>query len=725
VDEQRSFDLGALLKPSSIAVVGASERLGPGRQVIENLQQLGYQGDIYPVNPNHDTVLGFPCYRSLKALHDSGHSVDMAAILLGRESIIPVLEEAAEIGVRAAWAFASGFAEADALGEGLQRKLETLCRRKGIAFCGPNCVGYLNPTERVGTYSAPVSPTLRSGCVGAVAQSGSVCLALANSGRGIGYSLLVSSGNEAVVDSTDYIDYMLDDPQTTVVLAFIEQFRRPQRLLKVAKRAWELGKPLIVLKVGRSKMAQQATIAHTGALAGTDAIYDAVFRKYGIIRVDSLDEMLETAAMFSHLTKKLPRGNNVGMITVSGGEIGLIGDLAEGLNLEFPPWSAAGKRVMQDALPQYSGVSNPLDAWGSGNIDETYPPCIKAAVEEEQIDIIVISQDAPPGIAPLQVSQYAVVADAAVEAAKGTRKPIVAINNLAGGLHPSLRQRFEDGGIPFLQGTQEGLQAISHLVRYVEWRKQGLFKSFQPTAHKEIPRLQEGEKALTEYESKRILAEYGLTYPREILCSTVEEALTAAQEIGYPVVVKAISSGILHKTEAGVVRLNVSDAAELERAYHAVLDNATRYAPEGSVDGVLVQQMMSDAVAEIIVGVMVDPGFGPAVVFGLGGKFVELLKDRVLGIPPFTEEEVEELISTTKARRLLRGFRNSPPGDTQALVQAIIQVGNFALDWKDRIRAVDINPLLVLPRGKGVVAVDALIEMGSVGCKKREVKISR
>jgi len=317
VDEQHSFDLSALLKPSSVAVVGASERLGPGRQVIENLQQLGYCGEIYPVNPKYDSVLGLSCYHSLTVLHASGHPVDMVAILLGRESIIPVLEEAAEIGVRAAWAFASGFAEADALGEGLQCELETLCRENGIAFCGPNCVGYINPIENTAAYSAPMSLTLHAGNIGGVAQSGSICLALANSGRGVGYSLLVSSGNEAVVDSTDYIDYMLDDPQTTVILAFIEQFRRPQRLLKVAKRARELGKPLIVLKVGRSKMAQQATIAHTGALAGTDAIYDAVFRKYGIIRVDSLDEMIETAAIFSQLGGKLPRGNNVGMITVA------------------------------------------------------------------------------------------------------------------------------------------------------------------------------------------------------------------------------------------------------------------------------------------------------------------------------------------------------------------------------------------------------------------------
>ena len=245
--EWQAFDLKALLKPDSIAVVGASEKPGPGRQVIENLQQLGYRGEIYPVNPKYDSVLGFPCYHSLTAVYESSHRVDMVAILLGRERILSVVEEAAKIGTRAAWAFASGFAEADAFGKELQSKLEKLCRKSGIAFCGPNCVGYINPTESVATYSAPISPTLQAGNIGAVVQSGSVCLALANSNRGLGYSLLVSSGNEAVIDSTDYIDYMLDDPKTAVIVAFIEQFRRPQRLLEVARRARELGKPLIVL----------------------------------------------------------------------------------------------------------------------------------------------------------------------------------------------------------------------------------------------------------------------------------------------------------------------------------------------------------------------------------------------------------------------------------------------------------------------------------------------
>jgi len=450
------FDLRALFTPDSIAVVGASERPGTGRQVVENLVQLGYTGQIYPVNPRYEKVLGFPCYPSLSDLVRERKKVDAVAILVGRDKVLPIIEEAANAGVRAAWVFASGFAEAGPEGKALQSKLAKLCHEARIALCGPNCVGFLNPSAKVALYSAPISPSLKSGRVGAVLQSGSVCLALANSGRGLGYSLLVSSGNEAVLDSTDYMAYLVDDTQTDVILAFIEEFRHPDKLISVAERAREKGKPIVVLKVGRSKIAQRAAIAHTGALVGSDAVHDAVFKKYGVIRVDDLDEMLETAELLVKLKHNLPKGNRVGVITLSGGEIGLIADLAEGLELEFPEWSSRTEKAIQAVLPPFSTISNPLDAWGTGKIDETYPPCMEAAARDEEIDLLVISQDAPAGLAPAQVEQYTVVAKAAAQVTKKTGKPVVAISNISGELHPDLRQAFEQGGVPLLRGDSRG-----------------------------------------------------------------------------------------------------------------------------------------------------------------------------------------------------------------------------------------------------------------------------
>jgi len=696
------MDLTYLLAPKSIAVVGASERSGPGKHVLDNLDQMGYGGEVFPVNPKYRQVGARRCYESLIDIGREGKPVDMVAIVLGRDRIIPVLEEAAAIGVKAAWAFASGFAEAGKNGKMLQVKLEGFCRDNQIAFCGPNCVGFLNPAERASAYSAPVSPSLRAGNIGAVVQSGSVCLALANSNRGLGYSLLVSSGNEAVLDSTDYMSYMVEDENTEVVLAFIEQFRRPDRLREVARRAQQLNKPIVVLKVGRSQMAKQAAITHTGAMTGVDAVYDAVFKKYGIIRVNSLDEMLETAAALSAMRCNLPVGNKIGMITVSGGEIGLVGDLTEDLDVEFPDWSPDSVRLFKQALPGYSRISNPLDAWGSGKVEQTYPPTIAAAAADKGIDVVVISQDCPMEMARAQVDQYKSVANAAADIAKASDKPIVAISNLSGGLHPELRHIFEDGGVTLLQGTQEGLRAVSNVINYGRFSRT---VDYTKVEKKEIFReafLGHDKKLLLENEAKEFLSKYGIPCVKEVMCHSVEEVIDAFRKIGKPVAVKVISPELPHKTDADIVRLSICHEADLRLAYHQVMRNARRCVPEATITGVLVQKMITDAVAEVIVGISRDVDFGPIVLFGLG---------RSLGIPPLSREEAIEMVRLTKANRLLRGFRGSPVGDEESLVKVIGHLSEVALDWEDKIQALDINPLLVLPAGQGAVAVDALIQL--------------
>lgn len=701
--------LQSLLEPSSIAVVGASNRPGPGRQVIENLDQLGYSGTIIPINPKYDRICDRRCYSSLSEAHNAGHAMDVVAVLLGRDRIISVLEEAGSLGVQGAWAFASGFSEAGEDGATLQATLADVCRRHGIAFCGPNCVGFVNVVSGSAAFSAPVSPSLRAGNVSVVGQSGSICLALVNSARGIGFRFLVSSGNEAVIDSTDYIDYFLEDDRTEVVLAFIEQFRCPDRFVEVAKKAHKLGKPLVVLKVGCSVMAQRATIVHTGALAGSDDVYDAVFRKYGVIRVGDLDEMLETADAFSQVGRNLPAGPRVGMLTVSGGEISLIADLAEDLGFEFPEWSDRARTAFADVLPPYADIANPLDAWGSGRVEETYVRCVDAAVDED-VDIVVISQDAPTGLAPSQIDQYMAVADAAATASKRSGKPVVAVSHLSGGLDETLRGGFAAGCVPLLQGSREGLLAVHHLIEH------GRSMGEQNVVREETGRRRGGEwlgtgcGTLGEVRSKLLFREYGIPCVDEELCRTLDEAAVAASRFGYPVALKAISPDLPHKTDAGVVALDICDENALRDAYSSLLDRARRHADPEKIEGILVQRMVAGAVAEALVGVVRDDTFGPVVVFGLGGVFVELLRDRAIGIPPLSSSEAQTMISKTKAARLLGGFRGSKSGDVEALANAIVCMGRIAEDWKDRITAIDINPLLVLPEGQGVIAVDGLIE---------------
>jgi acyl-CoA synthetase (NDP forming) len=462
-------DLNPLLKPKSIAVVGASEKFGAGSLVIDNLRTLGFQGEIIPINPRYKELFGCPCYPSLSAVPPRVQ-IDCVAILLGYQQVNPVLEEAGRKRIHGAWAFASGFAETGPEGARLQEELKRICAANEIHFCGPNCVGYANLQDQVGAYSAPISPTLRKGGVSAVAQSGSVILALANSNRGIGFNYLISSGNEAVVDLTDYLEYLLEDKRTEVIITFIETIRRPEAFIKSCNRAAEIGKPIIAVKVGKSEIARQVALSHTGALTGADGVQDALFKKLGVIRVDDLDQLLETAEAFARCRKRLPKGNGVGAIAVSGGEIGLISDLAEGLSFRFAPLSSKAKEELRKRLPSFTAIGNPLDGWGSGDLVETYPACLEVLANEDDVDLIVVSQDSPPGMAQKQVNQYADVARAAVRAAD-SGKPVVAISHVSGGLDSTIRGILEQGSIPFLQGTREGLLAIHHLIEYARFQK--------------------------------------------------------------------------------------------------------------------------------------------------------------------------------------------------------------------------------------------------------------
>ncbi|MEG1548108.1 MAG: acetate--CoA ligase family protein [Clostridia bacterium] len=704
-------DFQPLFRPNSIAVVGASENAGPGLQVLENLEQLGYTGKIFPVNPKYDTIKGMRCYPSLSAIGEAGEKVDMLAILLGHNHVLPLIEEAASIGVKAAWAFASGFGESGEAGREAEARLKSLCAQNGISFLGPNCVGFLNPSVGVGTYSAPAPVEIKRGHIGMVAQSGYLSIAMANSARGLGYSLIASTGNESVVDSTDCMAYMLEDPETDVIMAFIEQFRHPDKLRAVAARALELGKPIILIKVGRSAMAQRATCAHTGALAGSDAVQDALYKKLGIIRVDSPDEMFETAELFACMKDRLPSGNGIFAITLSGGVISLMADLGEGLNLRFPEWSKQGAQKVNDLLMPYSSANNPLDAWGSGKIADTYEPCVLAAADESESGIVLIVQDVPPGMAPRQVDQYAIVARAAVAAAKKTSKPIAMLCNTSTCFHPDILAILREGNVPLLQGTSEGLKAVDHFIEYAQVKRTAVaddyIKGTFPQVHGG------GNKGLTEYESKKALAAYGIPCTKEILCADIESCINAAGQIGYPVVLKVMSPAILHKTEAGIIAVGLKDADAIRKAYDPLMQKAKAFAPGAPIDGMLVQQMAGTPVAEIIIGITRDPGFGPAVVFGSGGILVEILKDSALGIPPFTKAEALSMIQSTKGYRLLTGFRGRAKADIDALADVLVRVSHLAADGADKVEALDINPLLVYPEGQGVLAVDALLELRS------------
>lgn len=705
-------DLDPLLSPKSIAVVGASKKESPGRQVIKNLEQLGFSGEVYPVNPKYDEVMGRRCFSSLEEI---GTDIDLVAIMLGNEMVLPTLKEAAEQGVRAAWAFASGFAESGEEGAKLQKKIVGLCRENNILFHGPNCVGYVNLRDGVGGFSAPLSPGVNKGNVGAVMQSGSLSMAVANGAVDLGFSYIVSSGNESQLNSSDYISYMINDSFTYVVIAFIEEFRNTEKLREVASEAERENVPIIVLKVGQSDIAKEATQAHTAAIAGSDEAYEAFFEKRGIIRVSDLDEMFQTAKLFSMNKNKSPEGEGVGVLTLSGGEVSLIGDACKSMDLDFPDWSEGTYGQLEENLPDFIDPKNPLDAWGTGVLEETYPVCMDAVSTDPNVDVIVGSLNASGELADRQVEQFEIAADSLVEAAEQVDKPVVAVSNVSANFDEGIRKKLEEGGVPFLRGTKEGFSAVEMFVNY------GEFSRRKPTTgpDEEILGPEETEKlkerfyepnsSLSEHRGKQLLDSYGISMIDEELVDDKEGAIQAAERLGYPVVMKVLSDDIRHKTDAGTVSLDI-DEDEVADTYEKLLADARGYNPGAEVEGVLVQEMVTEKSYEVILGLSEDPDFGPLITFGLGGIFVELLEDVAFRLPPISSDSARRMIEETKGSRLLKGFRGEPAGDIDALVDAIVRFGKLASDWEGKISALDVNPLLVLSEGNGVVAVDSLVD---------------
>ena len=723
------WPLPEFMAPRGIAVVGASPQAGAGSIVLRNLERLGYAGRVYPVNPKYGELFGHTCYPSLSAI-PAGEPVDAAAILLGSGRLVPVLEEAADRGVRGAWAFASGFAETGATGEALQREVGDVCRRRRLMFCGPNCVGFANLVDRVAMYSAPLPRSFRTGRIGVIAQSGAVLLALGNSNRRAGFSRLISSGNEAVLDLSDYLDYLVDDEATRVIALFVESLRKPAAFGAACARAAQAGKAVIALKVGRSELAQKVAATHTGAMAGSDAVLDAAFRRWGVIRVHTMDELLETAVLFEALGHTPPASTRIGLCTVSGGEMGMLADLAEDHGLRFPPLSAAGQAKLASLLPAYTPVANPLDAWGSGDLREAYPASLNTLAAEPAVDAVVVSQDMPGNMTDEQVAQFADVARAAVAARATTGKPVMVLSNISGGLDPDLHSLLEAGGVPVLQGSATGLGALRHLA---DWGARQAHAGpagaagaatavaattvaetgFAPLPDDLRVALQAASGLAPYPLAARLLAHYGLPLVNERLVADLDGAVAAAAELGFPVALKALVAGVAHKTETGLVALGLHDAASLREAGQRVLANVARHHAGLPLEGLLVQRMAGAGAVETLVGVQHDAAFGPVVVAGLGGVLVEVLRDTALELAPLGEATALGMLASLKGARLLGAFRGRGPADVAALAAVLVKVGQMAHALGPKLVSLDLNPVLVLPEGQGVCLVDVVMELAA------------
>src|SRR5262245_35252301 len=685
------MSVARLLRPSSIAIVGASEQVGPGLNAWLTLQRLGYPGTVHLVTPSRPELFGRRTYPTLDAI---GEPVDLVFIAVPQAAVVETVRAAAERGAGGAAILSSGFGEAGADGVRAQAELASIARAHDLAVCGPNCLGFVNFAGRAAAWGTTIPDDAARGRVAAVVQSGSIGIALLNAGRDIGLSYLITSGNEAATTAAEYIEYLVDDSDVGVLIGFFEQLREPRRFVAAARRAAALGKPVIVVKSGRSERGREAVMAHTGAIAGSDEVCDAAFRAAGVIRVGSLDELVEMAALCSGIAGR-PKSRGVAVLSPSGGEIALALDIAEAAGLELPPVGAGASRL-EKLLPGFAHVTNPLDLTWAGLYDPAVArECAETLAAEPGVGMLVLLQDAPRSLATQQAERYTRLLRAVGEGAAARQMPFVVVSNLAVDFHPTFVAAAREASAPCLRGTAEGLFAVA---RYARWATAAPTDVETPSPARAAASVEarrqwdsrSAGRAPVEHEARAIVAPYGIEGPRERFVRDAEAAAAAARELGYPVALKAMVAGVVHKTEHGLVRVGIRSDEEMRTEAAAMLGRAG-----SALLGLLVQEMVCP-VAELLVGGRVDPDFGPVIVVGGGGMLVEVYKDAAVRLAPVSEQTAREMIGETRAATLLGGFRGRPLGDVDAAAHAVARLSELIADFQSEITEVEINPLAVL-----------------------------
>lgn len=685
----------ALMAPRSVAVVGATERADASSSyVMKNLIRFGYQGQIIPVHPKAGTIFGLPASPSLSALTNAP---DVAVIGIAADKVIAALEEAGSTGVKAAVVLASGFAELDEAGRERQRQLVEIAERYGMAICGPNCLGLFNLGSGAALYSSSLSTNLEKGRFAILSHSGASAIALGNTGR-FGLSHIVSSGNSAATDIPDYLEFLATDDQTSVVGIVLEAIREPEKLAAAMEKMHAANKPVIALRAGRSERGAQATAAHTGSLAGSNDAYRAFFRRTGIIEVPDMDGFMETATLCLDL-KDRPSKPGVAIVGVSGGGVAHVSDIADEVGIFLPDLHPGAVARIKALLPPFATPQNPLDTTGVVFADgKIYRDVLHALADDASVGLIVATQDAPVGLDDFCASEYLGIAEAVSDYAGTGKVPVVFMSNLSSGHHPDVEAKLST--VPVLRGTKSALAAVRSLItqsRLVSWSGK------ITTTKKNLP-----TGILTEREAKQLLGAEGLPVPREQLVTSADAAAEAARKLGFPVVMKIESPDILHKTEAGGVKLGIGLESEARAAFDAIIAGARAYAPNADLRGVSVQEMVTGGV-EALVGLVRHEPFGFGLVVGIGGVLVELVKDSAFDLLPIDLVRADAMIGETKLASLLEGYRGAPKADRRALADLLVRLSEFAAQYGDDIEAIDLNPVAVLPEGKGVRILDALI----------------
>ncbi len=707
-------DIGALLSPATVAVVGASpdEHILRGR-IMHVMGSHPYKGTVYPVSRSHDEVLGLKAYKAVSELPET---VDLAVLIIPAEYVPDTLEECGSKGVRAAQILTSGFAE-DTGGAGgdMQQRIRDIAEKYDMAVCGPNSEGFANmaadfcPTfsPAVDDPDTPLLPDCRTdGQIGVIAQSGGMGFAFYDRGRPkqLPFSYVVTTGNEACLEGFQLVDYMLDDGGTEIIVMFVEDIKTPEIYTRVAEKALRAGKPIIVTKIGHSQAGQRAAASHTAALAGSYSAYNAMFERYSVIEGRDIEEIVDIAAGFSFWGDRLPKGKRVGIITGSGGAGGWMADTAVAAGLSVPPLDAETRAQIDAHLPSYATSQNPVDGTAGAIRDVGYANLAKMTADSDEVDAIIAITSAR------NASRYEADLEDMTRVARETEKPIVF--NSYTMPKPEGFAVFGRAGYPVFTNMRNTAHVVACMADYCAFRETFL-KIPEINTKPEIPsgvadQLSKSGPTLTEYEAKQVLTAYGILTPREVLATDATEAVEGAASIEGSVALKVQSPDIIHKTEAGAVALGLEGGGAVRAAFVDVSASARNYNPNADIQGVLVQPMAPPG-REIILGINRDDAFGPMLMVGLGGVYVEVMRDVVFAPAPVRPEEARAMLDRLQGVALLHGVRGQPPADIDALVALMVTVSRIADDWRDEIAEIDLNPVLVHPEGEGVTIVDALI----------------
>jgi len=711
-----------LFHPKSIAVVGAStdSRKMSGR-VVNFMVSHRSSATIFPINPKKEVkeIFGVPCFRSLD---DIKESIDQVIIALPAALVLEQLKKCAQLGVKSAVIFSSGFAEMGGKGIELQRALVEIAKSAKIAICGPNCQGIINIDENIISSMTNVLclEQIVRGNVGFVSQSGALAgsiLSLAQKDK-IGFSHWVSVGNEAVIGIADFLKYLVSDPATQVIAVYLESVKDVQKWRRVFHDAIYAEKPIIYIKSGISEAGSKAVSSHTGSIAGEDFIAESFFQQNGAVRVGEIEEMFDNVMMFS--AGKRPAKGRVGIITSSGGAGIIIADACSKHNVPLATLSITTQEALLMKLPKFASVLNPVDVTAQlfqmifTEDMQLYKNCLRVMLKDSGIDVLIIALTMIIG------ERANKIAEDIVEISKETDKPILVVW-LAGDLALDGYRILKDHNIPLYFSASRCIKALNNAVNYYD--NLGSYKrsinkrqkltsqiSCSSSRNRALELLNESENCLTENEGRKILALYNISMPQGLLISKESDIASQLQTLTYPLVMKIDSPDILHRSDAQCVITGIEDSTSAHDAFCRIIKNAKAYKPECRINGVLVEEMVEgESLMELIVGVKNDSIFGPAMILGAGGIYVEIFKEIVCRVLPITRMDATTMIKNLKFYKIMEGVRGREPLDIQALEDTLLSVSQFAWDCKELITEVDINPLFLLPHGRGVKAADVLV----------------